>query len=342
MAHLKPGRTTSRAMPNRETTQQALVDELAAYVDRAVHAMGGSTTAIKPGHRVKFHWPPHPISYEFHVQAKEWTGKASFEAYGETFDVEVARTHHGVFGRCEALWHEDRGDNLQDMLENLRQSSEPLLSRQLTIAKTLEREGRFVGHISELPPSDLLKLMYCSNRDVAKEAQSAIEGEASTGLFLPSLLYILRDRRHPLRRSAQWLVLDLFEDLPSFAHTEAEQEQAGDAVRDLIWDAEDDYARTIYKAGVVFGGHVPTQLGARVLIQCLYAPSKIGRRSAIHGVFHIVEWAPQYKERIVAELRRVSVTDPEPLLQHFATAMANDVEAGALDHIQEPDFPDEI
>ena len=51
---------------------------------------------IKPSQRVPFHWPPHPVSKDFHVLASDWTGHASFEAYGEEFDVEVVRTAQGV------------------------------------------------------------------------------------------------------------------------------------------------------------------------------------------------------------------------------------------------------
>src|SRR5437016_734185 len=93
------------------------VRELRAYVERAVVANGGSAEARKPAHRVKFHWPPHPISYSFHVLASDWTGGATFEAYGEVFDVQLARTPFGVFGRCPEIWHEERGETEEEMLD---------------------------------------------------------------------------------------------------------------------------------------------------------------------------------------------------------------------------------
>lgn len=330
-------------MPTRYAPPLAaeIVPELRDYVERAVERSGGDTAAVRPSHRVKFHWPPHPVSYEYHVLASDWTGKASFEAHGETFEVRVARTPFGVFGRCDAIWHEDRGDTLELMLYNLRRSSEPLFQRQLLICETLERDGRFTGHISELSPLDLLKLLYCRDRDVAHEARGVIEAQASSRVFLPALIAILEDRRHPYRRSAQWCVLDLFEDLPSFCEHEDEERAAVAAMKGLIWDADDDYARTIYKAGVVLGGHIPYTYGGPTLIECLRAPSRIGRRSAIHGLFHVVEWMPDLRDTVVAALREEAGNETDPQLKQFAIDMARDIENQDPDHIPEPVFPEE-
>jgi hypothetical protein len=322
-------------------TKEALVAELLATIERAVAANGGSTTARKPAHRVRFHWPPHPISYSFHVLASDWTGCTSFEAYGERFDVRVARTRHGVFGRCEEIWHEERGDTEEEMLRNLRETSEPLFRRQLLINQALGRPGRFTGHISELEPIDHLKLLYCEDRDVANEARTEIETHGRNPVYMPGLLVVLNDRRHPNRRSAQWCVLDLFEGLPTFCHSPEDEQAAVQAIKGLIWDAEDDYARTIYKAGVVLGGHIPYTFGGPTLLECLQAPSRIGRRSAIHGLFHVVEWIPDMQGRVLEALRKQSETDPEPQLREFAALMARDIEAGDADHIPEPVFPDE-
>ncbi len=318
-----------------------MVRELRAMVDRAVERNGGSTVAKKPSHRIKFHWPPHPISYSYHVLASDWKGKASFEAYGDTFEVEVAKTPHGVFGRCNELWHEDRGETLGQMLHRLRESSEPVLARQIEINRTLEEPGRFKGHLRSLRPLDLIKLLYSDDRDIANEAKTEIEKHASSRVFLNALIEILNDRRHPNRRSAQWCVLDLFEDLPSFATTPDDEEEAVDTMKRLIWDAEDDFARTIYKAGVVLGGHIPDQYGGPTLLECLHAPSKIGRRSAIHGLFHVVEWNPQMREVVANALREAAKVDTDQQLQEFASRMADDIAFGAADHIQEPMFPDE-
>lgn len=325
-----------------EEAARQVVEDLHSFIERTIALNGGKTTAVKPNHRIKFHWPPHPISYEYHVLASDWTGAASFEAHGEKFDVVVAQTPYGTFGRCEAIWHEDRGDNLELMLKNLQRSAEPLFQRQIKINQTLGQEGRFVGHIRDLSPSELITLLYCEDRDVANEARTEIETHASQRVFTPALIAILQDRKHPYRRSAQWCVLDLFEDLPSICRDEKEQELAVQAMRDLIWDAEDDYARTIYKAGVVLGGHLPHKHGGPVLLECLAAPSKVGRRSAIHGLFHVVEWQPELRTGIVLALREAAQDDPEPQLREFARLMARDIEAGEFDHIPEPVFPEEL
>ncbi len=318
-----------------------MVRELRAMTDRAVEANGGSTQARKPAHRIKFNWPPHPISYSYHVLSSDWTGRAIFEAYGDTFQVEVARTPHGVFGRCRELWHEDRGTTEELMLQNLRWSSEPLLRRQIEINRSLGRTGRNTGHIRHFSPMELVKLLYSEDRDVANDAKTEIETHASDRVFYPGLIEILNDRRHPNRRSAQWCVLDLFEDLPSFCHSRWEEEQAVNAMRSLIWTAEDDYARTIYKAGVVLGGHIPHTYGGPILLDCLNAPSKIGRRSAVHGLFHVVEWIPDMRGKVVQALSEHAERESEPDLKDFAKHMARDIAAGSYDHVQEPVFDSE-
>jgi len=314
-------------------------NELRAYVDRVVARRGGDTTAIRPDHRRKFHWPPHPVSYEFHVHPSDFTGLTSFQAYDETFPVKVARTPHGVFGRCEDLWHEDRGDTEEEMLANLRASSEPLLARQHLINETLERPGRFTGIIGELEALDKIKLLYCSNRDVAHDARVQIEKRASDFRWVPALLSILHDERHPHRRSAQWCVLDLFESFPAFVLESELERQAVAAIENLMATAPDDYARTIYKAGVVLGGHLPYRYGGDALLRLITAPSRIGRRAAIHGLYHVVEWVPERKDEIVTALRNHQ--DSEPLLVEYAVALAKDIEDGEIDHVVEPDFEDE-
>jgi len=327
----------------KETQSQSdeIIRQLNEFIERSVVANGGSTVAKKPAHRVKFLWPPHPISYSFHVLTSDWTGNATFEAHGESFNVEVAKTPYGVFGRCEEIWHEERGETLEEMLEILRETSEPLFQRQLAINRCLECPGRFLGHIRELPPIDLLKLLYCDDRDAANEARSEIETHASNPVFFPSLLAVLNDRRHPNRRSAQWCVLDLFEDLPSYCHSQADEEAAVRAMKGLIWDAEDDFARTVYKAGVVLGGHIPDLHGGPTLIECLRAPSRIGRRSAIHGLYHVVEWIPDMRSRVIHSLAEVGLNDPDPVLRTYAVAMADDIERSDGDHTADPFFPDE-
>jgi hypothetical protein len=319
----------------------SLVPELRAYIDRTVKANGDDTRAVRPAHRVHFHWPPHPISYSYHVLRSDWTGKAQLEVDGETFEVETARTPNGVFGRIPALWCEDKGPDETIMLQNLRARLRPLFERQKSINLTLEAPNRFTGHIRDLEPIQLLKLLYCRDRDVASEAKSEIDKQASSGVFLPGLLTILDDSRHPYRRSAQWCVLDLFEDLSSFCHTEAESALAIASIKGLIWNAEDDYARTIYKAGVVLGGHIPYLFGGPALLDCLRAPSKIGRRSAIHGLFHVVEWMPDARTQVVEALKQVAQSDPEKTLREYADLMSHDIASGSFDHTQDVLFQEE-
>ncbi len=313
-----------------------LANRLVRELDGVVACLG-DTSACEPGHRVKLQWPPHPVSRDYHVVASDWKEVTSFEAYGETFEVAVARTEHGVFGRCEALWQEGRGDDFEGMMAALREGAEPLFERQFAISRALGAGGRFKGRLHDLAPLELLRLFYCEIRDVAAAASVEVETRASSGLFFPALVAILNDRRHPQRRSAQWCVLDLFEDLGSFAHTEEEQSEAVSAMRGLLLDAEDDYCRTVYKAGVVLGGHVSGKLGGPALLSALEAPSRIGRRAAMHGLYHVVEWNPELRDIVVWALSGAANHDAEPVLRRYAADMARDIAAGR-DHVPDPVF----
>lgn len=317
-----------------------LVEELRDFVREAARE-AGSDAAVNPGHRHIFHWPPPPPSYRYHLLASDWSKRATFEAHEEVFEVEIATTPHGVFGRCQSTWHEAKGQTVEEMLSTLKRAAEPLFKRQFTIARTIGREGRFIGTLRDLPPVDLLKLLYCEDRDVASNAKTEIETHASLRIFGPALVFILEDRVHPLRRSAQWCVLDLFEDLNSFCDTEETRAAAVQAMKQILWDAEDDYARTVYKAGVVLGGHLPAEIGGPVLQECLDAPSRIGRRSALHGLFHVVEWEPSMRGRVVEAIRAHSEIEPEPILKQYCLDMARDIAAGGTDHVNEPVFPGE-
>jgi hypothetical protein len=329
------------AAPSPILSADELLQVHREYVERAVQRNGGSTKANKPGHRLPFHWPPHPASYSLHVLASDWSGKAEFESDGELFEVEVARTPYGIFGRSPRLWHEAHGETVEEMLKNLKDSAGPLFRRQKLISEALELTGRFEKPINALSPPELVKLLYCRDRDVANDARIQIETRASLGIFGPTLIEVLTDRRHPDRRSAQWCVLDLLEDITSFCATAEMQDAAVQAMRDLLWDAEDDYARTIYKAGVVLGGHLPGEVGGQVLLDCLGAPSRIGRRAAIHGLFHVVEWDNSCREEVVDALRAAAENDPEPVLREYASEMAGDIVEGNYEHVAEPSFDDE-
>ena len=328
-------------MPDSTATAGTLVEELRAYIEHALSRTGGDTTPIKPSHRVPFHWPPHPVSFDYHVLPSDWSSRAQIKMHGEVFDVVVAKTSVGVFGKCERLWNEARGETMEEMLANLAQGCEPYFERQFAIGRTIGIGGRYGGLLQDLAPIDLVKLLYCEDRDVAHEAHTIIETRASSGVYSDVLVEVLRDRKHPARRIAQWCVLDMFEDLPAFFPTTQGQNGAVEAIKGLIWDAEDDHARTIYKAGVVLGGHVCTEAAASALIDCVAAPSRVGRRSAIHAVFHLNEWMPSRKGQILTKLRNAASNDPEPLLAEFARCMVRDIEDGSYEHVTEPVFPDE-
>jgi len=319
---------------------QDLVDALHAFIDAAAEK-AGSPRAIKPGHRVKFQWPPHPVGRDYNVHHAAYTEHAFFQAYGEKFEVMVATTRHGVFGRCEALWLEAMGKDERQMLRRMTEAAEPLFKRQMAISRCIGQTARFSGSIRDLCPLDILKLLYCEDRDVANSARIEIETHTANHLFTPALIAILRDRRHPNRRIAHWCVLDLFEDMASYVNDADEEQDAVDAIRGLLWDAEDDYARAVFKAGTVVGGHLNAEIASPVLVECLGAPSRIGRRAAIHGLFHVVEWLPDTRQAIVSVLRGHVDRETDPQLAEFAASIADDLAAGAFDHRPEPIFPDE-
>jgi hypothetical protein len=275
------------------------------------------------------------------VSSADFTDSAFVEAYGENFEVQIAETSDGVFGRCRGLWNEARATTRQGMIVALRQGMEPMLQRLWAIGEAVEAPGLFHHPLKHLPPVDLLKLLFCRDRDAAMEARTIIESRASEHDWLPPLLLILNDERHPLRRSAQWCVLDMFEDLPAFARTPEASDQAVEAIRSLMWEAADDYCRTIYKAGVVLGGHICTDAAASALMALVEAPSRVARRSAMHAVFHLAEWRPEFTDQIVAALERASAHDSEPLLSAFSKQMASDIAGKSSDHVPEPVFPEE-
>lgn len=324
-----------------ETSPEQIVAALEEFLAASLRDANGETAPIKPAHRIPFRWPPHPVSYDFHVLPSDWTGKATIELHGEKFDVGIARTASGIFGRIETLWNEAKGDDEESMMAALRTGAEPLFARQFAISHCLGQVSRFEGTIRDLPEVEIIKLLYCTDRDVAHEAEIEIEKHASTGQFTDALTHILKDRTHRHRRIAQWCVLDMYEDLPTFCKTRAQESEAIAAIHDLIYSAEDDFARTIYKAGVVLGGHICTHEGADALLDCLKSPSKYGRRSAIHALFHLAEWLPSRRGEIVTFLKNSGSSDPEPILRQFAIHIARDVESGAVEHVTEPVFPDE-
>ncbi|MEZ5162621.1 MAG: hypothetical protein R2688_02510 [Fimbriimonadaceae bacterium] len=321
---------------------ESMAATLSDFIAQGVAALGGHTDTIDPGHREAFHWPPHAISHDFKIDSTAFLDRRDISIRGENLRVHIAHTDHGVFGRIEDLWNEARGESIEEVEEQLVASAEPWFDRMDAITNTLGRKERYHGTLNDLDPMELVKLLYCPDRDVAHHAMVEIEKHASTGLFLPSLVTILNDDQHPYRRIAQWCVLDMLEDSSAFCKSSEEGDEVVGAIRNLIWRATDDYARAVFKAGVVLGGHICTPKAGDVLVECFRAPHKIGRRSAYHAVFHYVEWVPESRERIVSELRTAAEVEQVAQLKEFALNMANDIANEDADHIPEPVFPEEI
>ncbi|MCH8275744.1 MAG: hypothetical protein IH851_13255 [Armatimonadetes bacterium] len=323
-------------------TAQDVLHSLDEFLKAEQDRNGGPAPAERPGHRRQFLWPRPSVSAQYNVKPRDFKRTVRFEIHGEAFTVHVAETPFGVFGKCEDLWAEAKAPNENQMLVNLRRELEPLFNRQFAISRTLGMTRRYDGAISDLPPTQLVRLLYCPDRDVAHTAMSSVEAHAGDGLYTPALIRVLQDRSHPLRRIAQWCTLDIFEDLPNVCATAEQAKEAVAAVQGLMTRAADDYARAIYKAGDVLGDHVANEDAAEALLKVLVdGPEPYGRRSAIHGLFHLCEWMPEKKEEAVAALKRASRTDPEPVLRQYAKVMIQDiVQAGP--HGPEPVLPDEV
>jgi hypothetical protein len=312
------------------TEPLVLLRRFGAFLGAEIERLGGPQPAVKPPHRVPFEWPRRPASAKYHIHHSAWRGAAKLEVDGREHDVLVAETPYGVFGRCEHFWAEARGANLQAMLANLREECEPLWARQRAIGEAIGREERIETPIAELSPLELLRLLYCSDRDVSHEASVQIEETASKGIWGPSMLAVMRDRGHPLRRQAQWCVLDLLEDLPGFFPGPDLQAEALSTLERFMWDCEDDHARTCYKCGDVLGDHVADDRAADLLLRVLSgAPSKFGRRSSVHGLIHVTEWLPHRRGEIEAALRGAAQSDTEPLLREYCEVALNDIAVGA-------------
>ncbi len=320
---------------------QQLESDLRSWLNQQASSLGGNFAAIKPDHYRPWHWPIHPVSFNFHIPASEWHGVAAFTEGDESFEVKVARTPWGVFGRCEQLRAEAKGNSVEEMLAELRKICKPLFDRQVQIGSLLGLTERYEGSIRELKPAQKLRLLFASDRAIAHDAQNEIETGGDLCAYGPALITILNESRHPNRRTAQWLVLDLYEDLQSYCPTPESERAAVDAIRNLMWSAEDDYARTIYKAGVVLGGHVCTEHSADTIIDLMSSPSRIARRSAMHASFHLCEWMPAKRHKVLETLHMAAERDAELLLRTYCQGLARDIEREVIDHIAEPIFPDE-
>ncbi len=324
---------------------ESTAQEILAGVNDVIQRANPSRTplpAVDPGHRYSFHWPPHAISRDYHVTSDQWKTSSQHELRGESYEIQWAETEHGMFGRVIDLWNEAKGDSQDEVLFGLEKGAAPWLDRMDCISSTLGLQSRYHGLIRELTSGQLAALLFAQDRDIAYAASTEIEKRASQLTFSEAFVAILSDEYHPYRRTAQWCVLDMLEDYRAFCKTDAEVSANVDAILKLMMNAPDDYARTIYKAGVVLGGHFCNEPAANALIKCINAPSRIGRRSAMHAVFHLVEWLPDHRTDVVNALHSAAERESEPLLKEFALSQANDIESGAMEHKEEPVFSDEI
>jgi len=331
---------SARINTNQEERTK-LAQSLREFITADCLRLPQSPNPVKPDHYIPWKWPVHPISADYRLHSADWTSGETATIDGIEYPILVTTNDFGVFGKCEALRCEALGNDHGAMIENLRMAAKPLLKRRQIVGEILALEGPYMGTIRELTTLDLLKLFYASDRAIAYDAQVQIETGPDHRLVFEACVEMLLDRKHPNRRTAQWLVLDFFEDLPSVASSPENEKIAIDAIFGLIYDAEDDFARTIFKAGVVLGGHICSQYSAERLIELTKAPSKIARRSAVHACFHLVEWLPESKQEVLTAVSLVAQIDSEPLLRTFAASIVRDIAADELDHMLEPKFEGE-
>lgn len=332
------GSAQTIAVPSPEQ----LLASLDAFLAEERERMGRPMPAVNPSHRRQFTWPKASIAAQYHVGPTDFTKSVRYEIHGEGFQVAVAETPFGCFGRCEALKGEAKGASIEGMLANLGRELEPLFRRQFAISRTLGLARRFDGHINELEPGQLVRLLFCEDRDVAHTAMQEIDAHARSGLYTPCLIRILYDEWHIYRRTAQWCVLDIFEDLPNVCRSDEEMTHALNGIRHLMINSPDDIIRTIYKAGDVLGDHIATPEAGEILVEVLQNGTyPFGRRSAIHGMIHLCEWLPQYQDKCLEALEQAAVADPDPNLRAYALAALRDIRMGGP-HGPEPALAGEI
>lgn len=322
-------------------TREQILESLEVFLREEEQRNGGPQPALNPGHRRQFLWPRPSVASQYNVKPEQFRRSIRFEAHGEAFPVLVAETPFGVFGKCEALWAEAKGNDEETMLANLRRELEPLFERQFAVSRTLGLPRRFDGSITDLRPTELIRLLFCPDRDVAHVAMVEIDSHARTIPYGDSLIRIMLESGHPYRRVAQWCALDIFEDLLSLFPDEDGRKSAVEAIRDFMMMAEDDYARAVFKAGDVLGDHVATEdAGDALLVVISEGKQPFGRRSAVHGLIHLCEWLPSFQPRAFDTLERMAREDPEPLLRAYAEATIKDIREG-VPHGPEPVLPQE-
>ena len=149
---------SSDAKIERSTEMSAgeMTDPIIADLDKAVAAAvktaSGRTVPVRPSHRIPFHWPPHAVSMDFHVLASDWSGSDEFELDGEIFEVSIAKTPFGIFGRCVKYWNEAKANSLEEVIEGLKKGLKPLLDRQRAIGHALGMPGRCTDEVRKSLP----------------------------------------------------------------------------------------------------------------------------------------------------------------------------------------------
>lgn len=322
-------------MPTVNYTVTAL-ELLASYQEFL--GMFEPAPAVRPGHWQPFKWPPKS---DIHVRPEEWTHSSVANTPDGDVEVRWAKRGNLLIGQIDKYWVTASGATEKEIVGKLLKGVKPLFDRQREIGWLIGAEDRYQGTFAELSPVGLVRCLYAVDRDIVKQAALEIETHAKQAVFAPTLIAILEDRTHPQRRSAQWAVLDLFEDLPSFCPDPEVQEVAIEAIFNLMWDAPDDYVRTIYKGGIVLGGHICNEPASEALLKLFEAPSKFGRRAAYHASFHLAEWQPQLRDTIIDALRSAREKEPELILASYCADMANDIIAGGVDHVGDPIFPED-
>lgn len=321
-------------------TAVELRDLLVNWIAEEV-ARFGTSEVINPGHRKDWHWPPRAISLDYHIAGDRFNEPRTIVIDGQETTALLAFTDEGIFGRVPGMWHEAKGTEESAVLDALVADAAPLIERQRAIGRLLGTDGRFTQPIASLDSLGLLRLLFAPDRSISYEAGIEMEARGDSSRFGPAMVAILEDESHPLRRAAQWQVLDLLEDIPTFCPTPESAAEAVRAIGGLIRRAPDDTCRVVYKAGVVLGGHICTHQAADELLASFQAQHRVGRRSAYHASFHLAEWLPERRSEIVQLLREASESDPEPVLREYCRCMARDVEAEDLDHVSDPEFPNE-
>ncbi len=107
------------------------------------------------------------------------------------------------------------------MLLNLERSSQPLFQRQLAINECLGKPGRFTGHIRDLSPSELVRLLLLQgSRRWPTSPHRNRDPRAAIGLHPGPNWNSSRTGGTLTAARPSGAFLDRFEDLPSICRDE--------------------------------------------------------------------------------------------------------------------------